>query len=173
MQLERLNQELKRRTLVVGMFANAESCLRLVRALAVQMHENWLAARATSHGPSERAQKTSSPSYGRLTADGAALHGAPRRPRPTSPDLPFAELDAHNSALSRLRARCWSGGMAVNNRRSEHPICHDANKQENRDHDRRNEVFHGSFFLKTGGEIQRVAGKAACPYAGKSSTKPG
>jgi putative transposase len=44
LQLERLNQELKRRTLVVGMFANAESCLRLVQALAVQMHENWLEA---------------------------------------------------------------------------------------------------------------------------------
>jgi putative transposase len=44
LQLERLNQELKRRTLVVGMFANAESCLRLVRALAVEMHENLLEA---------------------------------------------------------------------------------------------------------------------------------
>ena len=40
--LERLNQELKRRTHVVRIFPNAESCLRLVRALAVEMHENWL-----------------------------------------------------------------------------------------------------------------------------------
>jgi putative transposase len=42
--LERLNQELKRRTHVVRIFPNAESCLRLVRALAVEMHENWLEA---------------------------------------------------------------------------------------------------------------------------------
>jgi putative transposase len=40
--LERLNQELKRRTHVVRIFPNMESCLRLVRALAVETHENWL-----------------------------------------------------------------------------------------------------------------------------------
>jgi len=40
--LERLNQELKRRTHVVRIFPNAESCLRLIRALAVETHENWL-----------------------------------------------------------------------------------------------------------------------------------
>jgi putative transposase len=42
--LERLNQELKRRTLVVRIFPNAASCLRLVRALAVEIHEGWLEA---------------------------------------------------------------------------------------------------------------------------------
>ena len=42
--LERLNQELKRRTLVVRIFPNTASCLRLVRALAVEMHENWIEA---------------------------------------------------------------------------------------------------------------------------------
>jgi putative transposase len=42
--LERLNEELKRRTLVVRIFPNAESCLRLVRALAVEIHENWVEA---------------------------------------------------------------------------------------------------------------------------------
>jgi putative transposase len=42
--LERLNEEIKRRTHVVRIFPNAESCLRLVRALAVEMHENWLEA---------------------------------------------------------------------------------------------------------------------------------
>jgi putative transposase len=40
--LERLNQEIKRRTHVVRIFPNMESCLRLVRALAVETHENWL-----------------------------------------------------------------------------------------------------------------------------------
>jgi hypothetical protein len=38
--LERLNQELKRRTHVMRIFPAAESCWWLVRALAVEMHEN-------------------------------------------------------------------------------------------------------------------------------------
>lgn len=42
--LERLNQEIKRRTLVVRIFPSQQSCLRLVRALAVEIHENWLEA---------------------------------------------------------------------------------------------------------------------------------
>ena len=42
--LERLNQEIKRRTHVVRIFPDAASCLRLVRALAVETHENWLEA---------------------------------------------------------------------------------------------------------------------------------
>ena len=40
--LERLNEEIKRRTHVVRIFPNGESCLRLVRALAIETHENWL-----------------------------------------------------------------------------------------------------------------------------------
>jgi putative transposase len=40
--LERVNQELKRRTHVIRIFPNAESCLRLVRALAVEIHEDWI-----------------------------------------------------------------------------------------------------------------------------------
>lgn len=42
--LERLMEELKRRTLVVRIFPNAQSCLRLIRALAVEIHENWIEA---------------------------------------------------------------------------------------------------------------------------------
>jgi transposase-like protein len=40
--LERLNEEIKRRTRVVRIFPNAESCLRLIRALCVETHETWL-----------------------------------------------------------------------------------------------------------------------------------
>lgn len=39
--LERLNEEIRRRTYVV-LFPNAESCLRMVRALTVERHEAWL-----------------------------------------------------------------------------------------------------------------------------------
>ena len=42
--LERFNEEIKRRTRVVRIFPNASSCLRLVRALAVETHEGWLEA---------------------------------------------------------------------------------------------------------------------------------
>jgi putative transposase len=40
--LERFNEEIRRRTRVVRIFPNRESCLRLVRALAVETHEGWL-----------------------------------------------------------------------------------------------------------------------------------
>ena len=40
--LERLNQEIKRRTHIVRIFPNTDSCLRLVRALAVETHEEWI-----------------------------------------------------------------------------------------------------------------------------------
>ena len=42
--LERLNEEIKRRTRVIRIFPNEASCLRLVRALAVETHENWIEA---------------------------------------------------------------------------------------------------------------------------------
>jgi transposase-like protein len=40
--LERINQEIKRRTHVIRIFPNPESCLRLVCALAVEIHEDWI-----------------------------------------------------------------------------------------------------------------------------------
>jgi len=40
--LERLNEEIKRRTRVVRIFPNEASCLRLVRALCAETHETWL-----------------------------------------------------------------------------------------------------------------------------------
>jgi putative transposase len=43
--LERLNQEIKRRTRVVRIFPNGESCLRLVTALAVEVSEEWVTGR--------------------------------------------------------------------------------------------------------------------------------
>ncbi len=39
--LERLNQEIKRRTRVVRIFPNREACLRLVTALVVEQSEEW------------------------------------------------------------------------------------------------------------------------------------
>ena len=40
--LERVNEEIKRRTLVVRIFPNQASALRLIRALGVEIHEHWI-----------------------------------------------------------------------------------------------------------------------------------
>jgi transposase-like protein len=42
---ERLNQEIKRRTRVVRIFPNQESCLRLMTALCVEQSEEWVTGR--------------------------------------------------------------------------------------------------------------------------------
>ena len=42
--LERFNEEIRRRTYVIRIFPNTESCLRLIRALAVETHEHWMQA---------------------------------------------------------------------------------------------------------------------------------
>lgn len=40
--LERFNQEIKRRTLTLRIFPGEASCLRLVRAVAAEQHEEWM-----------------------------------------------------------------------------------------------------------------------------------
>lgn len=42
---ERLNQEFKRRTRVARLFPNIESCERLITAVAVEIHEDWVSGR--------------------------------------------------------------------------------------------------------------------------------
>lgn len=42
--LERINQEIRRRTNVVRIFPNPESCLYLVRALTAELHDTWIEA---------------------------------------------------------------------------------------------------------------------------------
>ena len=43
--LERLNEEIKRRTRVVRIFPNPDACLRLVTALCVEQSEEWVSGR--------------------------------------------------------------------------------------------------------------------------------
>ena len=40
--LERLNEEIRRRTRIVRIFPNDAACLRLVRTLCSETHETWL-----------------------------------------------------------------------------------------------------------------------------------
>src|SRR5262249_40011767 len=42
--LERLNEEIKRRTLAVRIFPDTTICLRLIRTIAGAMHANWIEA---------------------------------------------------------------------------------------------------------------------------------
>jgi transposase-like protein len=42
--LERVNQEIRRRTQVIRIFPTAESCLHLVRALTAELHDTWIEA---------------------------------------------------------------------------------------------------------------------------------
>ncbi len=44
--LERVNQEIRRRTRVVGIFPNEAACLRLVSAIAMEISEEWEAGKA-------------------------------------------------------------------------------------------------------------------------------
>jgi len=43
--LERFNQEIKRRTRVVRIFPNEQSCLRLVSAMCVETSDEWMTNR--------------------------------------------------------------------------------------------------------------------------------
>ena len=43
--LERYNEEIKRRTRVVRIFPNEQSCIRLVAALAMETNEEWMTRR--------------------------------------------------------------------------------------------------------------------------------
>jgi transposase-like protein len=43
--LERINREIRRRTRVVSIFPNKESCLRLVTAILQEIHEEWMVGR--------------------------------------------------------------------------------------------------------------------------------
>jgi transposase-like protein len=43
--LERVNKEIRRRTRVVGVFPNRESCVRLISAVLMEIHEAWITGR--------------------------------------------------------------------------------------------------------------------------------
>lgn len=43
--LERLSREIKRRTRVVSIFPNESACLRLISAVLMEIHEEWLTDR--------------------------------------------------------------------------------------------------------------------------------
>ena len=44
-QVENLNKQIRRRTQVVGIFPNKESALRLITAVLMEVHEDWITGR--------------------------------------------------------------------------------------------------------------------------------
>ena len=54
--LERFNEEIKRRTRVVRIFPNEQSCIRLVSALAMEENENWMERKYLNMGTEESLQ---------------------------------------------------------------------------------------------------------------------
>ena len=72
--LERLNEGIRRRTYVMRIFPNADSCRRLVRALAVETHENWMRGKPIpQHGRPQGAQEARSQTSRMITQPSTAL----------------------------------------------------------------------------------------------------
>jgi hypothetical protein len=77
----------------VRVFPNTESCLRLVRALAVEMHENWLEATRYLNMDHLKEHKKRGPAgLGRLTAAGRGRCCATRGLRAATPHITRAFL---------------------------------------------------------------------------------
>ena len=70
--LERLNEEIKRRTDVVGVFPNPEALLRLAGAVLVEAHDEW-AVTAERRYLSEASMKLLNPNSEQEVAEPAAL----------------------------------------------------------------------------------------------------
>lgn len=56
--LERYNEEIRRRTRVLRIFPNEASCLRLIRALAVETHDQWVSGKRYLTGRIELQKET-------------------------------------------------------------------------------------------------------------------
>lgn len=111
--LERLNEEIKRRTRVVRIFPNIASCLRLIRALCVETHETWLEDNRYLNMMHLAEQKNE---LLRLAALSAPLRATPCASPTTQrkinqiPDHHSAQLDAHNYVARKFAASGSSPG---------------------------------------------------------------
>jgi putative transposase len=103
--IERLNEEIRRRTRVVRIFPNEQSCLRLIRALAVETHENWIEAhRYLDMNLLKEHKKTRTDEARGIEPQAASsdehfmAHSRtpPAQLEPACHGSHFAELDAHN-----------------------------------------------------------------------------
>jgi hypothetical protein len=103
--LERLMEELKRRTLVVRIFPNAAACLRLVRALAVEIHENWIEAmQYLNMDPLQEKRKKLFASWGMQHEGFYAIDQSKVLPKPPLPPSRHQRFSLTHPKLQNLRS---------------------------------------------------------------------
>src|SRR5690606_709621 len=110
--LERVNEEIERRTRVVRIFPNEQSCPPLVRALCAEIHQTWLEdnryiamdppARAARGG--NEACRPSSPASGPCLSICTTRRTQP----PTAESARYSGLLAHAAAVAAKKSR-YSG----------------------------------------------------------------
>lgn len=61
--LERVNKEIRRRTRVVGIFPNQESCLRLITAVLQEIHEGWIVGRKYINLENDKDEESLEPQF--------------------------------------------------------------------------------------------------------------
>lgn len=66
--LEKLNQEIARRTRVARLFPNIESCLRLVSAVLAEINDDWMAGRMYLSKENDKQENPDSPFYRKVVA---------------------------------------------------------------------------------------------------------